>query len=223
MPVEQIERIVRVYRERLRALMQDTRLRYILIFKNHGFSAGAALGHPHTQIIGLPITPRTVRQELASAQKHYLQKERCLFCDVIRQEQTAGTRVVMEHDDFLALVPFASRFPFEIFLAPRRHAHDFCQLPDDMLKSFASALKDTLQRLNRTLEDPPYNFVLHTAPVTRTVPPRPGYWQTLEFDYHWHLEIIPRLTQVAGFEWGTGFYINPMLPEDAARYLREAP
>ena len=222
MPLDQVERIVFAYRRRLQDLMQDGRLRYVLIFKNQGTAAGAALSHPHTQVIGLPVTPKTVRQELISAQEHYLRKERCLFCDVIQQELAAQQRVVMEDEDFVALVPFASRFPFEVFLAPKRHAHDFSRTSDADLGAFARALKEALLRLKHTLDDPPYNFVLHTSPATETVPRRPGYWQTLEFDFHWHLEIIPGLTRVAGFEWGTGFYINPMPPEDAARYLREA-
>lgn len=222
MPVEQVERVVLAYRQRLQDLMQDKRLRYILVFKNYGNTAGATLPHPHTQIIGMPVTPIAVSQELMSSQAHYHQKERCLFCDLIRQEQESGSRIITECDDFIALAPFASRFPFEIFLAPRQHAHDFSQISDSQASAFAGALKDVLLRLRHALDDPPYNFVLHTSPITETQPRRPGYWQTLEFDFHWHLEIIPRLTRVAGFEWGTGFYINPMPPEDAASYLRDA-
>ena len=222
MPLEHVEKVVLAYRQRLQDLMRDGRLRYILIFKNHGMAAGASILHPHTQIIGMPVTPIAVRQELDSAMEHYRQKERCLFCDVIRQELDSGERVVMANDEFVALAPFASRFPFEIFLAPRRHSHDFSRISDAGLRDFARVLKDVLLRLKETLDDPPYNFVLHTSPVIDTKPRRPGYWQTLEFDFHWHLEIIPRLTPVAGFERGTGFYINPMPPEEAARYLREA-
>ena len=222
MPLGQIEKVALAYRNRLQDLMQDKRLRYILVFKNHGIAAGAPHFHSHSQVIGLPVTPTTVRQELMSAQEHYLQKERCLFCDLIRQELESGTRVILEDDDFVAVAPFASRFPFEIFLAPKRHAHDYGRSSDEMLGAFAGALSDVLGRLKRVLDDPPYNFVLHSAPATETSPRRPGYWQTLEMDFHWHLEIIPRLTRFAGFEWGTGFYINPMPPEDAAAYLRES-
>ena len=222
MPLEQVEKVAFAYRQRLQDLMQDSRLRYILIFKNYHSTAGAALFHPHTQIIGMPVTPITVRHELDSAMEHYRQKERCLFCDMISQELDTGERVVAETEGFLALAPFASRFPFEIFLIPTEHAHDFSQIPDAGLRNFSRALKDVLLRLRQVLDDPPYNFVLHTSPITGRRPRRPGYWQTLEFDFHWHLEIIPRLTRVAGFEWGTGFYINPLPPEHAARYLREA-
>lgn len=221
MPEEQIQRIIQTYKHRLQDLKRDPRFRYVLIFKNYGQTAGASLSHPHTQVIATPVTPRIVAQELDAARDHYRQKERCLFCDVIDQEITTGDRLFVENEAFLAFAPFASRFPFEAFLAPKRHAHDFADLSDEDIGLLANALKSVLRRLKLALQDPPYNFVLHTAPNTETIPRRPEYWGTLAFDYHWHIEIIPRLTRVAGFEWGTGFYINPIPPEDAARHLRE--
>lgn len=214
-------KIVRVYRDRLSDLERDPRLRYIMLFKNHGERAGASLSHPHTQLIATPITPLTVSQELESAKDHYLRKERCLFCDVIRQEIEIGKRIIHQSDKFVAIAPFASRFPFEVFLAPLEHSHDFGRTTDEDLAAFAFGLQDALRRLKSSLNDPPYNFILHTAPNTATIPRRPGYWQTLQYDFHWHVEIIPRLTRIAGFEWGTGFYINPTPPEDAAAWLRE--
>jgi len=222
LPAPHVERLVSVYQQRLNDLKKDPRLRYILVFKNHGVTAGASLAHPHTQLIATPVTPMTVAQELEAAREHYTHKERCLFCDVIRQESESGDRIVYDDGQYVALAPFASRFPFEIFLAPRAHAHDFGDLSAEGGRGFARALRDVLGRLKAALRDPPYNFVLHTAPNTSMGPRRPGYWATLPYDFHWHLEIIPRLTRVAGFEWGTGFYINPTPPEDAARFLREA-
>ena len=222
LPEAHVERLVAVYQQRLNDLKRDPRLRYILIFKNYGVTAGASLSHPHTQLIATPVTPMTVAQELEAAREHYTQKERCLFCDVIRQETESGARVVYDDGQFVALAPFASRFPFEVFLAPREHAHDFGDLSDEQGRGFAGALRNVLRRLKVTLQDPPYNFVVHTAPNTSMGQRRPGYWATLAQDFHWHVEIIPRLTRVAGFEWGTGFYINPTPPEDAARFLRDA-
>ena len=222
MPQGHIEQVIAAYRQRLCDLKQDPRFRYVLIFKNHGEVAGASLSHPHTQIIATPVTPRTVAEELDASKEHYHQKERCLFCDVIGQELHTGERIIFQNEHFIALTPFASRFPFEIFLAPREHAHDFSQISDDKISSMAHALGDVLRRLKISLQDPPYNFVLHTVPNTETGPTRPGYWATLPFDYHWHIEIMPRLTRVAGFEWGTGFYINPTPPEIAAEHLRQA-
>jgi len=220
MSVEHLSDVVKIYRERIVDLHKDNRLRYVLIFKNHGEVAGASLAHPHTQIIATPITPRTIATELDSAREHFLSKERCLFCDIINQELALKERVVEVNDDFIVIAPFASRFPFEMWIMPRQHMHDYTQLSDDQLKPFAKILKDTLYRLKESLGDPPFNFVLHTAPNPVQRPGKPNYWSTLPYDYHWHVEIIPRLTKVAGFEWGTGFYINPTPPEVAAEYMR---
>ncbi len=220
-PVEHFAQILGVYQNRLKDLMKDVRFRYVLVFKNHGSVAGASLSHPHTQIIATPITPRTVALELDSAREHYQRKERCLFCDIISQELKDGDRVVSQDRNFVCFTPFASRFPFEIFLAPIDHSHNFADLEGDRLVDLAACLKDILQRLKLSLNNPPYNFVLHTAPNTGATVRRPTHWQTLPYDFHWHIEIIPRLTKMAGFEWGTGFYINPTPPEVAAKYLRE--
>ena len=220
-PVEHIERILRTYQARVRDLAGDQRFRYILLFKNHGAPAGASLSHPHSQLIATPVTPRTVAIELDSMKEHYLTKERCLVCDILREETERGERVVASGEDFVTLAPYASRFPFELFIAPRRHAHDFLACEGPTLRSLARTLKDAFARLRASLNDPPYNFVFHIAPSVALQPQRPGYWQTLPWDFHWHIEIIPRLTRMAGFEWGSGFYINPTSPEDAAKYLRE--
>jgi UDPglucose--hexose-1-phosphate uridylyltransferase len=220
-PLEQFQKVLLAGQMRLIDLMKDPRFRYVLIFKNHGVTAGASLAHPHTQIIATPVTPRTVSMELDCARDHYNHKERCLFCDIIRQEQKQGIRVITEVDGMIAFTPFASRFPFEVFVAPLQHSHDFSELSADGLAALAKCLKDVLSRLKLALDDPPYNFMLHTAPNTTGKARRPGHWITLPMDYHWHFEITPRLVKIAGFEWGTGFYINPTPPEDAAHYLRE--
>jgi len=213
--------VLRTYRLRLKDLMLDDRLRYVLIFRNHGVVAGASLAHPHTQIIATPITPKTVALEFESALAHYSLKERCLFCDVIRQELEDGRRVVYNKDDFIAFTPFASRFPFEVWIMPKEHSFDYSQSEDGLIESFAKAVKEVLARLNASLENPPYNYILHTGPNINAKPVRPGHWGSIKYDFHWHLEIIPRLTRIAGFEWGSGFYINPVQPEESAKFLRE--
>ncbi len=219
MDIMDVFAIVKAYRDRIADLHQDKRLRYVQIFKNYGDIAGASLAHPHSQLIATPITPRTVATELDSAKEHYREKERCLFCDIINQELALHKRIVFTTEKFIALCPFASRFPFEIWLLPRYHFHDFSRTCNEDLMAFGEALKNILHRLRVALNDPPYNFILHTSPNTSYRPGRPFYWETLPYDWHWHLEIIPRLTKVAGFEWGSGFYINPTPPETAAEYL----
>ncbi|MCX6640003.1 MAG: galactose-1-phosphate uridylyltransferase [bacterium] len=220
-PLDQFQKIMKVYQLRLKDLMNDLRFRYVLIFKNQGVTAGASLSHPHTQIIATPVTPRTVAMELDAARNYYDLKERCLFCDIIKQDMEDGDRIIAQVDGMVAIAPFASRFPFEVFIAPLEHSHDFGVLSDDGLAALSKCLKEVLTRLNLALNDPPYNFMLHTAPNTKSKARRPSYWSTLPNDFHWHFEIIPRLVRTAGFEWGTGFYINPTPPEDAANYLRQ--
>jgi len=222
MSAQQIEQVLIVYQDRLKDLMRDPRFKYVLIFKNHGALAGATLAHPHTQLIATPVTPREVAMELENSKNHHQIKERCLICDLISQEIESGQRIVSISDAHIAYAPYASRFPFEIFFAPRQHSHRFSEVPRQQIAEIARGLRDTMQRLKQVLRNPPYNFVLHTAPNTNTHAKRSHYWDTLEFDYHWHIEILPRLTRLAGFEWGSGFYINPTAPEEAARFLRDA-
>ena len=206
----EIDRIFWAYRERILDLKQDRRLRYILVFKNHGAAAGATLEHTHSQLIALPIVPDFVREEIDGARRHFEVKERCVFCDVIRQDTADGRRIVLENADVVALAPYAPRFAFETWLLPKRHHARFEEAPRHEYESLARLLKTVLQRMDRALESPAYNLIVHTAPFAEEVGDR----------FHWHVEIMPKLTRVAGFEWGTGFYINPTSPEEAARVLR---
>ena len=218
---EHVGSVFEACRARLQDLVRDRRLRYLLVFKNHGVEAGSTIPHSHTQIIGLPVTPSTMRLELNASRTHYAQTQTCLFCERLANECESGERIVAENDDCVAFTPYASRFPFEVTIAPRKHHHSFRHVPDDVLSAFGDLTHHVLNRLKAVLKDPPYNFALHTAPNTEAEPRPDDHWQTLDRDFHWHLEVIPRLTQVAGFEWGTGFYVNSMSPEAAAAFLRE--
>ncbi|MEK6558277.1 MAG: galactose-1-phosphate uridylyltransferase, partial [Candidatus Margulisiibacteriota bacterium] len=165
--------------------------------------------------------PWNIKVELEAARTHFLRKERCLFCDVIKQEFMTRERMVAENSDYVSFTPFASRFPFEVTIAPKKHACRFSDMSDESFGHLAFILKDVLTRLKVTLNDPAYNIILHTAPNIVGRPGMADYWTSIELDYHWHLQIMPRLTKVAGFEWGTGFYINPTPPEEAAEFLRD--
>jgi len=217
-----LEQVLAACQERLRDLMRDPRFKYVLLFKNYGLAAGATIAHPHMQLIATPITPRAIAGELESARAHYHLKERCIFCDLLAQELDERERVVSLDEHFAVLAPYASRFPFELLVLPRRHSHSFAEAEPPVIAALARCLRDTLARLKGALRNPPYNFVFHTAPNTETLVRRRHYWDTLPVDWHWHVEILPRLTRVAGFEWGTGFYINPTAPEEAAAFLRES-
>jgi UDPglucose--hexose-1-phosphate uridylyltransferase len=207
-----IQGVLEAFRDRVLDLKNDKRFRYILIFKNHGEAAGASLEHTHSQLIALPIVPKRVREEVDNARKYYEDKERCIFCDMIRQEREEGARVIVETPEFICLAPYAPRFPFEMWVMPKQHSSSIENNQSPMFGALARALKDSLMRLETVLDNPAYNLMIHTSPLGEESNPH----------YHWHIEVMPKLTKVAGFEWGSGFYICPTPPEESARFLREA-
>jgi len=208
----EIRNVIFKFRSRSLDLEKDARFRYILIFKNHGAQAGASLEHTHTQLVALPIVPKRVQEELKGAEIYFNYKERCVFCDMIAQEQEDKIRIVSENQNFIAFCPFVPRFAFETWILPKMHDQHFKSIDDRRVDDMAGILKDVLVRIKKVLNDPPYNFIIHTAPI------RDGRNE----EFHWHLEIMPKLVSVAGFEWGSGFYINPTAPEVAAKYLKDA-
>ena len=199
------------FKARVLDLRNDTRFRYLLLFKNHGHLAGASLEHSHSQLIALPIVPRQVAEEIEGARRHFEHRERCIFCDIVGQERKDRVRLVYENEEFVVFAPWAPRSPFETWIVPRRHVSNYEAEPRERLALCAQALRTTLRRLAAALGDPAYNFMVHSNPLRE--PPSPSY--------HWHIEIMPALTQVAGFEWGSGAHINPVPPEDAAEFLRK--
>lgn len=211
LPVRAVEEALFSFRDRMEDLKKDRRFQYALIFKNEGLAAGATLEHSHSQLIALPIVPIQVQEEIDGSRRHYDLKERCIFCDIIRQEMQTRARIVAETPLFVALAPFAPRFPFETWLLPKRHISSYAASTNDDFRDLAVLLQDMLRRLDRALSFPPYNFVIHTSPFRD---------EANEY-YHWHIEIMPKLTNVAGFEWGSGFYMNPTPPEEAAKFLRD--
>jgi UDPglucose--hexose-1-phosphate uridylyltransferase len=206
----EIARVLWAFRDRVHDLKNDIRFRYIILFKNHGAGAGATLEHAHSQLMALPIVPRFAREEIEGARRHFQNKERCVFCDIVRQELSAGTRLVHQNADVVALAPYASRVPFETWLLPRQHGSRYEDAPRHVIDSMAGMLKWLVARIERALEKPPYNLLIHTAPLSEDVGPF----------FHWHVEVMPRISRVAGFEWGSGFYINPTSPEEATEVLR---
>ena len=210
--VENMAKVFRAYKERILDLENDPRFKYVMVFKNHGQAAGASLEHSHSQLIALPILPRMIVSELVGAKSHYDYKERCVFCDIIRQEIKNKERVVCQNDSFITITPFAPRTPFEMWVLPKKHSSQYSAMDDFTFLELAEIFGESLRRLCKCIENIPYNFVLHTEPF-----PSKG----LDY-YHWHFEIVPKLTSIAGFEWGSGFYINPLPPEEAAAYLRNS-
>ena len=218
--VSQIKKVIETYKQRISDLKKDKRLRSIFVFKNYGERAGSSpIKHAHSQLIAVSVTPKNLKEELKGAKEYYDYKERCVFCDMIKQELSTEKRVISANTDFLAITPFASRFTHEIWILPKKHSVDFENLSDGGCLSLAVLLKEVLLRLKILLSDPPYNFILHSGP-NRTKR-RGEVWKTLNEDYHWHIEIMPRYMRIDGFEWGTGLYINATTPEEAAENLRE--
>lgn len=216
---EQIARVLNCYSDRIVDLEKDTRLKYVLVFKNYGKgSGGGGIRHARSQLIATPVNPKRVKEELAGARLYYEYHERCVFCDLIKQELAQKERIILDFDGFVAVSPFAARFPFETWILPKQHCCDYTCMDAESRKNLARVLKAVLLKLKIGLNDPDYNYVIHTAPFRRH---KVGYWKTIDQDYHWHIEIMPRLTKVAGFEWGTGFYICPLPPEETAKFLRE--
>jgi UDPglucose--hexose-1-phosphate uridylyltransferase len=207
----QVTEVLFAFKARVLDLRNDRRFRYILIFKNHGSAAGATLEHTHSQLIALPVTPRQVADEIEGARRHHEHRERCIYCDIVGQERKDRSRLVHENEEFLVFEPWAPRSPFETWIVPRRHESNFEAEPKERLAFAAQALRITLAKLMTGLGRPAYNFMIHTNPLG----------DPSSASYHWHIEVVPALTQVAGFEWGSGFHINPVPPEEAAEFLRK--
>lgn len=217
----QIAKSVELLIQRIKQLGRDDRLKYALVFANHGKVAGGSnLGHMHLQIIATPVTPKRVKEELTGSKRYYDYKERCVMCDMIKQELKADKRVICKIDGLVAISPFCSRFPFETWIMPVEHSCDFDKMKKPTIKNLGQIYTQVFAKMNKVLGNFPFNMILHTAPFRHKN--KKGYWESIEQDYHWHIEIMPRLVQVAGFEWGSGFYINTMSPEDACNAIKDA-
>jgi UDPglucose--hexose-1-phosphate uridylyltransferase len=208
---ENLRDVLWMYRDRLLDLKKDPRLVYGMIFKNVGAAAGASLEHTHSQLIVTPIVPINVIEEINGSAEFHRYRGRCVYCDMVEQELSFEKRIVVDSPGFVAFCPFAARFPFETWIVPSQHASHYETISRHSSEELARVIKRVLEKIENALDRPAYNYVIHTAPFDTQALPH----------YHWHIEIIPRVTKTAGFEWGTGFYINPVPPEEAATFMRE--
>jgi UDPglucose--hexose-1-phosphate uridylyltransferase len=218
LPAGHLRDVLRIFQQRIKAIEGGLLYQYVQLFKNKGKEAGASLSHPHSQLVATPIVPKRVKEEIYGAERLLRSFKECVFCRILREEQAMGERLVHANRDFAVLTPFASRFPFEMAIYPLRHSPYFTAVTNGELESLAEAVTATLGKLKGTLADPAYNLVLHQAPNPVLAVRN---WPDVDHIYHWHIEIFPILTKVAGFEWGTGYYINPVPPETAAGFLKE--
>ena len=226
---EEVGYVLRKYQSRINDLTGDKRFKYIIVFKNYGESAGASIEHSHSQVIALPMIPQHVLDELRGTITYYDQHQRCVYCDIIQQEYADKDRIVAENKDFITFCPFVSRYPFECWVLPKRHKSQFNTLPDGERQSLAAILRETMQRIKLALSDPSYNYYLHVPPINfddqetivldedNEIKVKSSWFQS----YHWHMEIVPNLSKISGFEWGTGFYVVRTSPSVAAKHLRD--
>lgn len=220
---EDIEQVLEAYAQRIIDLKRDQRFKYVTVFENRGAISGSEWTHPHSEITATMFVPRRIRYELASARAWYEDKERCVFCDILRQEEKQGRRVVDTQGDFVAFCPYASRVPFEIWLMPRKHSHVFEQAQPgsgSSRRQLAALLGRVLRRLSHVTET--YHLVLHTAPnMTAPKGEITPYWTTISADFHWHFELLPIVEQRNRSYSIKEVYFNALLPEQAAERLRQ--
>ncbi len=210
-PLQQLELLLRAYKERYIELSKEPSIQYVAMFKNNGSQAGASIPHPHSQIIATPIIPSVIQNEIHGAGAYFKKNKRCIYCDMVESELKDTSRIIYENDEFISFAPYASRSPFETWIMPKFHSDSYHRLTDKQLKSLSEIWKAVLYKIYMGLNNPPYNYFIHTSPVRKN---------TKNF-YHWHMELIPKMTIAAGFELGTGMYINIAIPEQSAEHLRD--
>lgn len=210
LPLSQVENILRVYRERFVEAYKDPRVEHVIIFKNQGERAGTSLEHPHSQLVGTPVTPIQVRMRVDEAIRFFDDTGDCLMCKTLKDELQEGTRIIMETEHFVAFIPYAALSPFHTWIFPRRHNPSFAGITDEEINDLARIMKTTLGKVYYGLDNPDFNYTI------RSMRPISG---NIEF-FHWYLSIVPRVYQTSGFEMGSGMYINMALPEASAEFLR---
>jgi len=218
----EIEAFLRVAAERIQDLKRDSRIKYVSVYKDSGESAGQEFSHPTSQIAASMFVPRRVLYELRSAREYFQGKERCVFCDIVQQEERQATRVIEGRGDYLSLCPYAPRVPYEVWIMPRTHEASFerTALRPTPLSDLAAMLRRTLQRVRSVSEQ--FHLVLHTSPNSQHPSRSIGYWKTLDDDYHWHIEILPVIASKARPYTLKDVYYSPVSPETAVKHLREA-
>ncbi len=219
--IEELNYLYTAFKERISSLYKDIRIKYVHVFKNHGKDAGKSLVHSHSQLIALSQIPKQPDTIISQSRKHYREKGRCYTCDEIKAELLDGSRLVYENEEFLVFCPYASFYPFEIKIVPKKHYHDFTQIDNKVMTLLSDATQQAVRRLHKALVNPPFNMILYTSPPIRDNEKDPDYFYNMDKFFHWYIEILPRIAIHAGFELGTQYYINPTPPEDAAKYLRE--
>lgn len=211
MAIDEVFYVLKAFKERYMELRENSKIEYIIIFKNHGPRAGASLPHTHSQLLALPIVPKDVMARINEAFKYHEEHGGCIFCKLISEEIEKQERIVAETSNFVAFVLYAATTPFHMWILPKKHSSSFANTTDEELLELAGILREVLAKIYYGLNDPDYNMIIRTSPITYEINPF----------FHWYITIVPRLTRTAGFELGSGMFINPSIPEEDAKYLRE--
>ncbi len=214
-----VELSIKTFVRQIEELSKHQELAYVQIFHNHGRDAGASVIHPHYQLLATPMVPQHIHAEILGCYHYYQNNKSCIYCDIIKEELTVKDRVVYESEHFVVMSAYASRIPFETWILPKKHGARFEEMSPEEITHLAFVLKVTLGQLYTKLSDPPLNFYIHNMPLKRTGEQQ-GHSAHEEKSYHWHLTIFPRITIWAGFEFATGIPVNPMPPEETAKFLR---
>ncbi len=204
--IKHLDKVLEIYALRMKELYSLKNVKYVMLFRNYGQNAGASLIHPHSQIISMPLLPLRVSDELKHFKTYHLKNKKCAMCDILSDEKKFKKRIIFENSHFVAFAPFASRFNFEIWVSPVNHEPDFYK--ETEFKKLSEALKNVFSKLHYSIKDLSYNMIIHTAPSG-------------EKKFHWHIEILPKIAMPAGFEWGSGFYINSLSPERISEILNK--
>jgi UDPglucose--hexose-1-phosphate uridylyltransferase len=205
----EIQLVLETFYSRGWSIRKDSRIEQIVYFKNHGERAGASLKHPHSQIIGLPVVPTDIRHRIEEARRYFDDNGKCVFCTMMSDELEKKERLIAANDHFVAFILYAAPSPFHIWILPRQHSVSYLYSQPDEISALAEMLWLVLRKLYVGLHDPAYNLIIRSAPV-----------KEISNDYlHWYVTVIPRLSRTAGFEMGSGMYINPALPEESAAFL----
>lgn len=211
LPIQDVVQVLRAYQVRINKLMAMDYVESVIPFRNHGTRAGASLIHPHSQIIGLPVIPKDIITRMNESIRYHEEHRECIFCRVMKNELEAQQRIVIDSANYVVFVPYAAYSPFAMWLYPKRHISSFADVPEEELTEMADVLRQALRKLYFGLNDPDYNYIIRSSPK--------GYQNSAFF--HWYITIVPRLTRTAGFELGSGMFINPSIPEENADYLRK--
>ena len=209
--LEEVKEVLDVYQARYVELMKEPHFNYISIFHNHGVEAGASVAHPHSQIIATPVLDPKIKRSLTGAKEYYKHHKKCAYCLMNDDDRKSKKRLIFENKEFLVICPFASTSAFQISITPKEHSPYFERITDEQKKYLAEAFFVVLRKLNKGLDDPSYNFYLHTAPCDG---------RNHDY-YHWHWVVAPKTATMAGFEMCTGIEISTIEPEKAAEYLKK--